>query len=479
MISKKSRKVIAAVLIGATICASGTFAYFNSVADLGKTIDSNDQSNVLNITNGKVKISGRINGQVSAATNIWSYDVARLSTARSVAAQGLFTELNGKTEAEILALAKVDGNYVDINLSPDIKGLSSDSAEVTTANSALQTRRNDISAQTTAKENAEKEIAENAAKITKLTAEIAAIDLKLNDTGTGLNKQKTDKQAALDALAPSDPKNADKISQLNDDIDKIDTEITRLTTKKTAAETAKTAAESAKTAAETAKTNAETALSNYTSGATGIAKTSDLEAALATALDNADATKPRTEKASVGDKVVSKISYARPGDAFVLGDAADGEANKGLEIVNESNLTTKIGIKSKAYDDSEALEQIKALNDAGWKVYMKVNVIDSTGSVVTVGAPNTNKWEDYTEVLGDEALDNTFQVGNLTPGQSLQIKMRVELPLLTTNEYQELTNGGSGAGVSGFDITKLFDVVATQENNPGWNQNGTSTNPIK
>ena len=41
MISKKSRKVVAALLIGATVCASGTFAYFKSKKDLTNIMDKN------------------------------------------------------------------------------------------------------------------------------------------------------------------------------------------------------------------------------------------------------------------------------------------------------------------------------------------------------------------------------------------------------------------------------------------------------
>ena len=81
MISKKSRKVVAALLIGATVCASGTFAYFNSKTDLSNIMDKNaDAQNTLNITNGHVEIDGKIKtSAIGDVASNWTYDVARIA----------------------------------------------------------------------------------------------------------------------------------------------------------------------------------------------------------------------------------------------------------------------------------------------------------------------------------------------------------------------------------------------------------------
>lgn len=59
------------------------------------------------------------------------------------------------------------------------------------------------------------------------------------------------------------------------------------------------------------------------------------------------------------------------------------------------------------------------------------------------------------------------------------LTIRFELPLLTENKYQDKNTVSSDAGDEGVDIRKLFTIVATQENNPGWNVDGTDTQPFQ
>ena len=70
-------------------------------------------------------------------------------------------------------------------------------------------------------------------------------------------------------------------------------------------------------------------------------------------------------------------------------------------------------------------------------------------------------------------------------GKKLQVvDVRLELPLATGNTYQN--NAVATNAEQGFDISKIFEIRATQENNPGWEQNGSGSdgtgsvkNPIK
>ena len=59
--------------------------------------------------------------------------------------------------------------------------------------------------------------------------------------------------------------------------------------------------------------------------------------------------------------------------------------------------------------------------------------------------------------------------------QAVKIQLRVELPLLTGNNKQDKDTTNNGAEEFGaLNILDLFEVVATQENNPGWTQAGTT-----
>lgn len=178
---------------------------------------------------------------------------------------------------------------------------------------------------------------------------------------------------------------------------------------------------------------------------------------------------------NIGAPLTEAVANARPGDAIVLGDSSD-KTKQGLVVENTSNLVTNIRIRLVKTDD--ALEQFLALKEAGWVLYINgKNVtkdITDTSSIDTVNeaiekvylavAPNTNK----------STIENS---GNTTAGAEAKFEVRLELPLATTNLYQEKT-ATTTSNNSGFDIRKIFEIVATQENNTGWNEDGSESNPI-
>ena len=372
MISKKSRKVVAALLIGATVCASGTFAYFNAKTNLDSIEGlADDAQKTLNITNGKIEITGKIAGIGDTdASSLWGYDVARVSTLKQMedtAFAGLMADY-GLTAASTMAMTST---YISANQSPDILGLADDEAALNTAAGELQTALDNWNA------------------------------LKANQTAT--ESEKTAAKAAYDA----------KLAAYN---------------------TAKVGVRSAK------------------------------------------------NRAAIGEAVAAEIVNARPGDAFVLGGAGNVTGDittAGITIDNKSNLTTKIGIRlNKGNDDGAATKaQLDAMNANGWKVYIKVtNPLDSDAGIVP--------FAEWTEVdsttfgtLADDDL--TCLVSTVAPGQAAPtIQMRVELPLTRVNDYQEKQTGDGVVGSTDFDLTNLFEIVATQENNPGWNEDGSKSNPI-
>ena len=157
--------------------------------------------------------------------------------------------------------------------------------------------------------------------------------------------------------------------------------------------------------------------------------------------------------------------------------AIDGQdvTESGIEIVNKSNLTTKVGIGLNTNDLDNVKAQLDAMNANGWKVYIKVSGVD---------ASSTNPYADWTEINSafvDGGTDTICQIASVKPGDSNPIlQMRVELPLLTQNDQQKKSTGeGLTGGLSDFDIANMFEIVATQENNPGWNQLGSSDRPIE
>lgn len=371
MISKKSRKVVAALLIGATVCASGTFAYFNSKTDLSNIMDKNaDAQNTLNITNGHVEIDGKI--QTSAIGDVasnWTYDVARIAG---------YGALDAATfEAK--------------NRSMDI-------------------------------------------------------------TGVGYN-------------------GASKIADAWEDVNTA-----------------------------------------YPSGTI------------------------TTNRVKIGAPVTGVITNARPGDAVVLGVATAGVASdaanvdgSGLTFLNKSNITTNIKIDVQRDADGKILDSVldefAKLAKAGWII--RINGV--TYDLNSAGYPSLNKPASYGVTLTDANFATYYpKAASLAEAQTAQateknaydnskadfagilenivktvyavkpataaeiaaggaelaqaefgLTIRFELPLLTENKYQDKNTVSSDAGDEGVDIRNLFTIVATQENNPGWNVDGTDTQPFQ
>lgn len=159
-------------------------------------------------------------------------------------------------------------------------------------------------------------------------------------------------------------------------------------------------------------------------------------------------TKEETEdkimRATIGSALPTDIKYTRPGDAIVLGvkDATTGET--GLVVTNESNLTVKMQLVVKTDENAQAM--IKAMNDAGWVMYVD-------GKEVTLES------------------GNIVDLGVVAPGQSSQkvVDVRFELPLLRDNNYQNATNVNTTL-TEGLDLSQIIEIQATQENNHDWEQ---------
>lgn len=358
MISKKSRKVVAALLIGATVCASGTFAYFNSKLNMDNIVGVGENTQkTLAITNGHVEITGKINGATATALDsLWSYDVARVSTVnalKSATDKTAYQEALGTT-ANILTTDSVSAGLVKLN---------------NDANYILAHRSPDIAE-------------------------------AIYDAGTG------------------------------------NTNTTKLT-------------------------------QGTCTEINGI-----------------------TQRAEIGTPLKGAAVYARPGDAFVFGNGTGTEAgvkDAGLDIWNKSNITTKLGIRLNGTNSTTLQGQLQAMADAGWKVYVKIDGLDVATN--TAGA-NKTTYADYIELdVAKLATGETFELIPLSAGTALtpvtdseageftgvKIQLRVELPLLTGNTKQDKdTTDNSGSDVGALNIMDLFEVVATQENNPGWTQAGTT-----
>jgi len=166
-----------------------------------------------------------------------------------------------------------------------------------------------------------------------------------------------------------------------------------------------------------------------------------------------DPTGATAGKMAVGAPLLTgTISNARPGDALVLGVAGGAE---GINVTNSSSLTVKLKVVAKT--DQATIDKIAALATAGWKMYVNGNVADVTNPATL-----------------QTALDSVATT--LAPGASIgtPIKIRLELPLTTTDAKQGLvldTDTGT-AGTQAFDVSSLFTIMATQENNPGWTNAG-------
>lgn len=148
----------------------------------------------------------------------------------------------------------------------------------------------------------------------------------------------------------------------------------------------------------------------------------------------------------IGAKVTGVITKARPGDAFVLGDAS-AAANDGLKFTNSSSLTTKIGM---LYTSTGAAE-LQKLISIGWKLY--VDGVEILPASVVAGTPVKNI--------------------TLANGASQSVVIRLEFPPSSGNTYQGAQTKTAGGVVSGFDLSAFIEIKATQENNPGWETDGT------
>lgn len=151
------------------------------------------------------------------------------------------------------------------------------------------------------------------------------------------------------------------------------------------------------------------------------------------------------QRVEIGAALPTEINYTRPGDAIVLG-VPQVDGTTGLVVTNESNLTVKMQLVVKTDDKAQAM--IQAMNDAGWVMYINgEEVALQGGNVIGLGV-----------VPGNTILDNAIDV-------------RFELPLITDNSYQNATNV-SGT-IENLDLSQIIEIQATQENNTGWNENGT------
>lgn len=180
----------------------------------------------------------------------------------------------------------------------------------------------------------------------------------------------------------------------------------------------------------------------------------------------------RTTRAAIGDAVTGRITLARPGDAFVLGTATSSgiDTGTGLEVLNESTLTTKVNlvVKDNA-GKTAATAELTKLFAGGWKLYAAIDTKKATDAAYT-----DNAYQDISTI--DQLLG--FAPATLEPGESVKIRLRVELPLVTDNSKQDPTrtknNDPAAAPATEVDLMKLFDIKVTQENNPGYSVDGKS-----
>lgn len=149
---------------------------------------------------------------------------------------------------------------------------------------------------------------------------------------------------------------------------------------------------------------------------------------------------------NIGTKVDGEVTRARPGDAFVLGSFnGSGDFVGGLVIKNTSNLRVKVKLVPK---DASSQTSLQELLDGGWKLYIDGNPIAVS-----------------------DLSSSTFaiELGSIEAAAVTNAKViRLELPPTTDNTYQNKSISTS----TGFDINNIFKIVATQENNPGWDESG-------
>lgn len=149
------------------------------------------------------------------------------------------------------------------------------------------------------------------------------------------------------------------------------------------------------------------------------------------------------ERAVIGSPVKTPVQFTRPGDALVLGVPGENGEEAGLVLKNESNLTVKMQLVVK--QDEKAQAELKKLTDAGWELYVN------------------NKKVDLSKV-------QTVDLGVVAKNGEKNVDVRFELPLLTGNTKQNAST--STTADEGFDLNNIVELQATQENNPGWAEDG-------
>lgn len=163
------------------------------------------------------------------------------------------------------------------------------------------------------------------------------------------------------------------------------------------------------------------------------------------------------KRMDIGTEVDGEIKNARPGDAIVMGGKG---TDSGLKVTNNSNLTVKVKLTLK---DSNSINELTKLTTAGWQLWVGGKLIDTS---------------DLSSEAAFAAKIPTL--ATLAPGTSTDEakSVRLELPLETDNNYQSKSADPSIpqdekiVKVTDFNINNLFRIVATQENNPGWKENG-------
>lgn len=378
MISKKSRKVVAALLIGATVCASGTFAYFNSIKDLGDIMNGdNEASKVLNITNGHVEIDGKIASvTVGDVQSNWTYDVARINY--------------GLTEQTAISA------YENINRSPDISGV--DKTNWTNVDTTYTDRNGNTINKTISRANI-------GAPVTGVITNARpgdAIVLGIAQAG-----------GATDKLGVKFVNKSNILTNIRVDVDRDN-----------AGKIKDSVVEEFKKLAKAGwivEINGEV----YDFNRTGYK-------------DLVEPTKPEAYGIDLNDDSGSDAYFKK------------FETYKNYASASEANA-------ARSANDT-AYNTAKAAYDTA-----KNEFVDSLEDMVK-------------EVYAVEATDD-ISVGTELDQSDFGLTIRFELPLATGNKYQDAQTTDGTAGDDGVDIRNIFKIVATQENNPGWNQDGTKEQP--
>lgn len=173
-------------------------------------------------------------------------------------------------------------------------------------------------------------------------------------------------------------------------------------------------------------------------------------------------------RAQIGAKLSNVISNARPGDAIVLG-YNDGKAvTEGIKVENKSNLTVKIQLVIK--NDTNSKAQWDKIRAAGWKMYVGGEEVAFT----TVDDTTTEDNEIIIDlgVVGPNGTTDSNNV-NEVEGVNKLADVRFELPLKTGNQHQGNDTNGNNGEITSLDLSQLIEIQATQENNGGWNEDGT------